>query len=213
MTLSSVVIQEKNKQNNADSVFLCALEISIPGTDEPARVVLNTEDITWRGEVWQAVVFEIEGFKQTSAGEVPQCTVRVSNVNRVMEKPVQDYDTWCKVNGNEPVEVRIYEINTADLASETPCADHLFTLKQPTLDPQWATFTLSASNPANDRAPQNIIRKNFCSYPFKGPRCGYIGDSTLCRKTLPACRALGNASRFGGCTGAGKTGLTLGGAS
>lgn len=213
MTLSSIVVAEKNKQNNAESVFLVALEITIPGTDEPARVVLNTEDITWRGEVWQAIVFEIDGLKQTSTGEVPQCTVRVSNTNRAMERYVQEYDTWCKINGYEPVEVKIYEINTADLANATPCADHLFTLKQPTLDPEWATFTLSASNPANRRAPFNIIRKNFCSYPFKGPRCGYSGAATTCRKSLTACRALGNSRRFGGCPGAGKTGLTLGVAS
>jgi phage-related protein len=208
--LSVTVVNEKNRLSNPDSVFLCALEITIPGTDEPARVVLNTENITWRGEVWQAVIFEIEGLKASSTNEVPQVTARVSNVNRVMEKYIQDYDTHCKLNGYEPIDVTIYELNTADLANDSPCVDHVFTLKQPSLDQNWATFLLSASNPANRRAPFNAIRKNFCSYRFMDLRCGYMGLATSCKKTLTACRELGNSRRFGGAPGAGKTGLTLG---
>lgn len=208
--LSVTVVNEKNKLSNPDSVFLCALEIAIPGTAEPARVVLNTENITWRGYTWQAVIFEIEGLKATSTNEVPQVTVKVSNVNRAMEKYVQDYDAYRKINGHEDIDVMIYELNTADLANNSPCCDHVFILKQPSLDQNWATFLLSASNPANRRAPFNLIRKNFCSYRFKDLRCGYAGAATTCKKTLQACRALGNSRRFGGAPGAGKTGLTLG---
>lgn len=209
ITQSSTVVQEKNKLANNTSVFLCALEISIPGTDEPARVVLNTENIEWRGYIWQAVVFQIDGLKQTSANEVPQVTVKVSNVNRIMERYVQEYDTYCKKYGYDPIEVTIYEVNTADLSNESPCCEHVFVLKQPQMDANWCTFTLSASNPANRRAPFNLIYKNFCSYKFKGTRCGYSGSATTCKKTLTACRTLANSTRFGGAPGAGKKGLSL----
>jgi phage-related protein len=177
--LSVKVVQEKNTLFNSVSVFLCALEITIPGSDEPARVVLNTEDITWRGYIWQAVIFQIDGLKQTSVDEVPQVTVKVSNVNRVMEKYVQDYDTYCKLNGYSPIEVTIYELNTADLSNDAPCCEHVFTLKQPEMDQNWCTFTLSASNPSNRRTPFNLIRKNFCSFRFKDSRCGYAVSDHL----------------------------------
>ena len=207
--LSSVVVAEKNRLHNADSVFLIALEITIPGTDEPARVVRNSVNITWRGVIWQAMDFDIDGLKRTSTNEVPQVTISISNVGRVMQRYVDEYDIYCKENGYSPIEVTIYVINTADLSNETPAAEHIFTLKQPQLNKTKCTFTLSASNPFNRRAPFNRIEKNFCSYKFKDDRCAYAGTATTCKKTLTACRALGNSVRFGGAPGAGKTGLTL----
>lgn len=209
MTLSPTVIAEKNKRNNPDSVFLYAIEVTIPGSEEPARVVLNTENITWRGVEWVAGSFQIEGLDSKSSGEVPQCTVSISNVNRVFEAYVQDWDTWCKNNGYSPIEVTLYEVNTADLDNDEPCSEHTYWLKQPSTDAEKAEFLLTASNPDNQRAPFNLIRKDWCYYKFKGPRCGYSGAATACDRHLATCRSLGNSVRFGGCPGAGKTGLTL----
>lgn len=209
MALSSAAVTEKNKRNNADSVFLYCIEVTIPGTEEPARVVLNTENITWRGVEWVAGQFSIEGLDSKSSGEVPQCTVSISNVNRVFEKYVQDWDTYCKNNGYSPIEVTLFEINTADLENEEPCAEHTYVLKQPSTDANYAKFVLTASNPNNRRAPFNRIRKDWCSYAFKGARCGYSGEATECDHHLATCRTLGNSARFGGAPGAGKTGLTL----
>lgn len=209
MTLSPVAITEKNKRNNADSVFLYAVEITIPGSEEPARVVLNTENITWRDVEWVAGAFSIEGLDSKSTGEVPQCTINISNVNRVFEKYVQDWDTYCKNNGYSPISVTLYEVNTADLGNTEPCSEHTFTLKQPSTDAQTASFVLSASNPANRKAPFNVIRKNYCTHRFKSARCGYSGAATACDRHLDTCRTLGNSVRFGGAPGAGKTGLTL----
>jgi len=209
MDLSPTVVAEKNKRANADSVFLYAVEITIPGTDEPARVVLNTEDITWQGNVFKAVEFSIEGLQATSTGEVPQVALKVSNVNRVFERYVQEYDAYCKLNGYTPIEFSIYELNTADLGNPNPCVEHIFTLKEPSTDANWATFIISASNPALRRAPFNLVKKDWCTHFFKGPRCGYSGTATTCNKHLITCRSLGNSTRFGGAPGAGKSGLTL----
>lgn len=209
MALSATVTAEKNKRNNAESVFLYAIEVTIPGSEEPARVVLNSENITWRGVEWVAGSFSIEGLDSKSTGEVPQCTVSVSNVNRVFEAYLQDWDTWCKNNGYTPIEVTLYELNTADLANNEPCSEHTFILKAPSTDAQAATFVLGAANTSNRKAPFNLIRKNYCTHKFQGLRCGYFGLATSCDKRLSTCRTLGNSKRFGGSPGAGKTGLTL----
>lgn len=209
MALSTVVTTEKNKRNNADSVFLYAIEVTIPGSEEPARVVLNTENVTWRGVEWVAGSFSIEGLDSKSTGELPQCTVNVSNVNRVFEKYVQDWDTYCKNNGYSPIEVTLYELNTADLANDEPCAEHTYLLKQPSTDAQTASFVLSAANSATRRAPFNLMRKDYCTHKFQSLRCGYSGLATSCDKHISTCRALGNSKRFGGTPGVGKTGLTL----
>ncbi len=38
----------------------------------------------------------------------------------------------------------------------------------------------------------------FCGHRFKGIICGYSGAGTTCNRTLTACQAYSNASRFGG---------------
>lgn len=209
MPPSATVTAEKNKRNNADSVFLYAIEVTIPGSEEPARVVLNTENITWRGVEWVAGSFSIDGLDSKSTGEVPQCTTRVSNVNRVFEAYIQDWDTYCKNNGYHEIAVSFFELNTADLANNEPCAEHVYILKAPSTDAQWATFVLGAANTSNRKAPFNPMRKNYCTHKFQGLRCGYFGLATACDKTLSTCRTLGNSERFGGCPGVGKTGLSL----
>ena len=208
LPLSSVAIQEKNKLAT-DSVWLLALEISIPGLGIPVRVVRNNEDVNWRGFTWQAFPFELNEIGDDSKGVVPQVEVRVSNVSRAMESYIQNYDSYCKTNGFTPITVSIFVLNSKNLANATPEVEHLFELKQPKTNPTWVTFVLAASNPYNKRYPQDRILKNHCRFIFKSVLCGYTGASTSCDKTLSTCRSLSNSARYGGFPGAGSGGLRL----
>lgn len=207
VTLSSTVIDEKNALGST-SVFLLALEITIPGT-LPIRVVRNTANITWRGQTWQKFPFEIEEISLGDKGEVPQVNLKVSNVSRVMEAYIQEYDTYCKANGYSQITVTIYVLNSLDLANTDPCVQHDFILKQPKTNSQWATFVLSASNPYRRRVPQGRILKNHCRYRFKDRRCQYAGAATQCDHTLTNCRTLANSVNYGGFPAAGTGGLNV----
>ena len=52
--LNSDIIREKNALHGS-SAFLVMLEITVPGLDDGLRVVLNTEDIRWKGRLWQEI--------------------------------------------------------------------------------------------------------------------------------------------------------------
>ena len=212
LTLSAIAIEEKNKLA-ADSVFLVCLEITIPGVVEPVRVVRNNENLAWKGETWVAFPFEIDEIGDNAKGEVPQVNIRVSNVSRVMEAYLQDYDAYCKTNGFSPITVAICVVNTRAVAADGNCdpeVEHLFDLKSPRTDSIWATFLLGASNPFTRRFPQGRILKNFCRHKFKGNRCGYSGAETVCDRSLARCRELANSSRFGAFPGVGYGGLSVG---
>ena len=196
LPLSTVAVQEKNKLANADSVFLVALEITIPGLETPVRVVSNTEDITWRGETWVAFPFELDEISETM-NEVPRVDIRVSNAGRAMELYLYDYDSYCKVNGYAPVTCKIFVVNTLNLASSDPEVEHEFIMVQPRTNAQWATFTLGASSPWNRRYPQRRLIPS-CQWRFKGAECQYAGGETTCNKTLTRCRELSNTARYGG---------------
>ncbi|WP_051183046.1 DUF1833 family protein [Desulfocurvibacter africanus] len=206
--LSSVVLEEKNRLATSEA-FLLALEISVPGVDEPIRVVSNTENVTWRGVEWIAFPFEIDELSDTSKGEVPRIELKVSNVSRALERYIHDYDAYVKRFGFSPITVSIIVLNTADLGSGVPVVEHLFELKQPKTDAKWATFVLGASNPFDLRFPTAMLRKNACRFRFRDARCGYRGEADGCDKTLSRCRALKNSERFGGFPGVGTPGVYL----
>lgn len=206
--LSSVVIEEKNKLFT-DSVWLLALEITIPGVGTPVRVVRNNENITWRTYTWVAFPFEVDEYGEESKGEVPQFSIRVSNISQAMELYVADYDLYCKTNGYSPITVSIFALNSEDLANDTPAGELFFELKKPKLDSKWATFVLGAANPFSKRFPQHRILKGHCRFIFKGTLCGYTGGESVCNKTLPRCRELLNQTNFGGFPGAGYGGIRI----
>lgn len=208
LDLTPAVMADKNKLAST-ACNLIALEISIPGVNEPLRVVHNTESITWSGAEWAAFPFELDEVTDLGTGEVPRVEVRVSNVSRVMEQYIHQYDAWVKNNGYQPITCRILVVNTADIASGQPVVEHRFELKQPKTDANWCTFVLGASNPFELRYPRDMIRKNFCRFRFKGARCGYKGAAARCDKTLTRCRQLGNSERFGGFPGVGASGVYL----
>lgn len=206
--LNAEIIRQKNALHGG-SPFLLLLEIHIPGIDEALRVVMNTEDIHWRGKQWQAIQFEIDEIEQGTEGEVPQVELRIANPERVLEPYVDMYDTYIKRNGFEPVTVHLYVINTAELSSGAPVVDHEYELKAPECSADWVTFTLGASNPFDWRFPQDRILKAHCRFRFRDRRCNYKGAAASCAHTLADCRAKGNSARFGGFPGIGRAGLYL----
>ncbi len=212
LSLSTIAIEEKNKLAR-DSQFVICLLITIPGLEDPLRIVRDNQNLTWLGETWTAFRFDIDEIGDTDKGEVPQVNIRVSNASRAMEHYIQDYDAWVKNNGFTPITVNIYVVNTKAVTNNGSCdpeVEHIFELTKPSSGPQWVTFALGASNPFNRRFPLPRMFRNLCRYrQFKSARCGYAGAQTTCDRTLTRCRELNNSPRFGGFPGMGVGGLNV----
>lgn len=207
--LSNQTIQDKNALAT-EAVILTLLELRIPSTPT-VRLVSNTEDITWNGELWQCLEFTLSTIDQTAQGEVPQWTVKISNINRAIEQYIQAYDLYLKqhgIEGNE-IECTIYAVNSLDLQNTTPILKHDAVLQKPSTDAQWGTFLLSAKNPYNKPFPPRRVYRNFCAWKFKSEECAYAGEGETCDKTLTTCRLLDNSTRFGGFVGTSAKGLII----
>ena len=206
--LNEDIIRDKNALHGGHA-FLVLLEIAVPGVSELLRVVLNTEDITWRNAEWKAVTFELDEINQGKAGETPQVELRLANPNRIFEPYIDMYDTWVKKNGFQPITVHIIVVNTVDLKSGKAVVDHEYELISPQTTDRWIKFTLGAANSFDVRFPADRLLKNHCRFRFKDRRCNYKGPVATCDHTLSTCRRLKNSRRFGGFPGMGKTGLYL----
>lgn len=194
--LSNIAKAEKNKLNS-NSVFLIALDITIPDVAETIHIINNNEDVVWNGTTYQAFPFTLDDIKETSSGEVSEFNLQVSNANNVIGTYVRQYDAYVKNNGFEAIDVTLSVINTNNLASATPEIQHKATLIKPTISREQVTFTLGGVN-AYNKTVHNRMLRNGCRFRFKSVQCGYTGSATECNKTYSRCQELNNQTRFGG---------------
>ena len=192
--LSSIAIVEKNKMASTSS-WLLAAEITIPGLAEPVRIIQGDQSVTWRGVAWVAFPFIIDPIGEESKGEVPQATMRVSNISRVMEAYLQDYDTYTKANGFSPITVTIYLINTLFEVSQGVITDST----------EWGAATDTEEEGAYTDALYNIANPEpEAQFDFEmlSPRtdCWWatftLGAASLFNKRFPPHRILRNHCRF-----------------
>ena len=201
--------EEKNKVTSAN-VMISLIEITLPGADELARVTDNNENVTWNGETWLALNLKWDEILESSKGEIPRVDMSICNIGREMERYIQAYDLWTKINGFSPVTANFYVVNSGNLANTTPELDYSFMLSSIRSNAQWVTFTLGAPSPYARRFPLDRILKNHCRVrKFKDVTCNYSGAETSCDRTLKQCRLYNNSTRFGGFPGVGNTAVRI----
>lgn len=205
LTISDVAKYEKNKLTS-DSVFLIALDITIPDVAEVIHIVNNNENITWNETEYIAFPFSIDEMNEGTSGEVSEFTLSVSNINNVIGNYIRQYDTYVKNNSFEPISVTISVINTNNLDSETPEVQHKTVLISPSLSRTNATFTIGGVN-AYTKIVNSRMLRNACRWKFKGLQCQYSGIESKCNKTFLRCKELGNVARYGGFPTIGNKGV------
>lgn len=193
LDLSAAAKLEKNKISSTGA-WIVLLEVQFQGAT--IKICNNNENIEWptgSGQEWIAFPFELGNVTEDSKGELPQLSVKISNVTGSMQQYVEQY------SGGTDATVILRVVHSEHLdnpVSELP--DQHFTVKKTTADNYWVTFTLGPDYTLTQCVPPNKYRKNFCPYKFKRIECGYSGVATECNRTLGRCRELGNSKRFGG---------------
>lgn len=193
-----------------DAVFIHLLEIYIPNTPT-IKVTLNSEDVDWCGDTYKAIVFQIDKISDTSTGEIPQVKLKISNISGIFDDYIAQYDMLLKQNGvfGNEVKCSLYIVNTNDLDSGIPLRDDHYVLVSPSINSEWATFTLGVDSPLEDRCPRRRIFKNHCDFKLRDANCKYTGNAASCGQTLEGCMSLGNALNYGGFAGIGGTGVSF----
>lgn len=192
LTLSQAAILEKNKLVS-DGAYIILLEIIISST-LTLRICRNTEDVTFKGQQWIAFPFDFGGdITHDSGGSLPQFSVKVSNVTRVVEGYLEQAD------GGVGSTVNVYVVNVDAGKNVVDMELHeSFIVKSVNYDVEWVNFTLTGAANLTRRVPERRFLKNACPFPYKGPECKATSGYTTCDKTLGACRMRNNALRYGG---------------
>jgi len=193
--LPIALIIEKNRLASA-SPWIILIEITLTDNDETKlRFARNTEDVIFDGETYKAFPFEIEPTKQSSKGEIPTVTLRVSNITHLIQPFLEELD------GGIGSTVKITVVNADHLKEDYSELEMTFDVLACQSTAQWVIFTLGAPNPLRQRFPLDQFIALHCRWRFKGVECSYSGAETTCNRTLKRCRELGNSTRFGGFAG------------
>jgi len=169
------------------------------------RVARNTDDVVWQGNTYVAFSFEIDSVEENSNGQLPNVTVRVSNVSRSVQGQLEPY------SGGVGAKVVLTVVQSSDLAGD-PVQQFTWTIIEASADENWVTFVLGAPNPLRRSFPQGQFVKNHCRWRYNTPamqavadpagsQCGYLGVLATCDLTLNGtngCRVHANQDRFGG---------------
>lgn len=188
MDLSTAAIIEKNKVSTS-GVYLLLMTIRYK-EEEPIRLVLNNEEIVFKGDTYYPYYFSLSDVKRTSS-EMPSATLTVSNITGTIQKILEAYD------GANGAKVKAAVINT-NLSDEI-LEEENFVVTGATAKKDVITLKLGCGMSLDKRYPTYRIMKDWCPFKYKGVECGCTSNKTTCNKTLTDCRERNNSKRFGGC--------------
>ncbi len=191
LSISAISKAEKNKLGT-DSCFLILLEIRLSGG--AVFICYNNEDVTWKGQLYQAFPFRIGETSEDSDGSDPNVLLKVSNV-------AQGFQWYVETSGGGVgTEVILRVVNSKNM-NGNPDLEEKYSVLSCKVDEEWVEFTLGADYSARTRRPLDRYMKNHCPFAYKGLRCGYTGSKANCKHTLADCRSHSNSARFGGFPG------------
>lgn len=195
--LPADIQKEKNKLETK-SAWLWLLDVTVTGVEEVIRLVNNTENISYGGNVYTRCSFKLGPWEFTASGELPRRQLSVTNIDvaQYLLPYVEQYDGAVgSTVVTTPVNSEHLDVDMSSKAMEfmilsaSPWEDNI-------------AFTLGGPNPLIQRL-QDRYFANYCRFVkhFKGVECGYSGAETVCNGTLARCKELSNQTRFGGETG------------
>lgn len=177
------------------------------------RVVRNVDPVTFDAgdgagpQIYTPLAFELVDAQVSTNGSLPRISLKVSNVNRMAEGALVQYQ------GAAGATASIYVLNADNPSGEPELALYTNIAKtEPT--PAWVTFTLTGVSPLRMLFPKFLYYQGTCMWRYKGAQCGYAGPIATCDLSFSGangCVAHGNQVRYGAFPGIGTNGATIAG--
>lgn len=149
-------------------------------------------DITFNGITYSRFPISYDNIGENNRGQIDQVTVSISNVNRLIQGYLEQYDFRGK-------KVSIKTVWADALGDTDNLIEETYFIDSYSSDESTVGFMLTSKFDVLDLSlPLRSYSRNYCQWKFKGTECGYAGGETSCNKTKQRCKALSNFSRFGG---------------
>ena len=175
-TLPEVIVQEKNKLATPSAWFVL-LDIVL-GDALTLYLCSNTENVTFKGRVYEAFPFNLEPTKQTAKGEIPSVTLKVANVTQIIQGYLEDLD------GAVGATVIVRVVNSAYLSEDYSELEMTFGVLGSEADAEWVSFHPRTSEPLEAPLPPPSLHGLALQLDLQGGRMQLCGHSRELRPLL-----------------------------
>lgn len=149
-------------------------------------------DVVFNGVTYSRFPITFDKVSENSAGTIDQMTVTLSNVSRLIQSYLEDYDFRGK-------KVSLKTVWADQLSDVDNFIEEILYVDSYTSDALNVSINLSSKFDVLDVAlPARQYSRNYCQFVFKGTECAYAGAVATCDKTKQTCKTLSNFQRFGG---------------
>jgi lambda family phage minor tail protein L len=195
--------KEKLRGRNKKPIFLYTIYDYIgDGTDK--CFAAYSRDVVFDGVTYSKFPITHDQITENTKGEIDSVKVQVSNVSRLIEYYLQNYDLRGKRVSIKMVDVDMLDDPDAYIEFSNYIDSYTSNVKD-------VVFTLmSKFDILNLMLPSILWLRDYCQFEFacpavralgRGAECGYLGAETTCNRTWQRCQELGNSRRFLGARG------------
>ena len=139
-SLPANLITQKNLMHSPDPwLILLRITLTDVGPTE-IRLVKNTEDIIYDGDTWTHFPFQLSIVESNSAGRIPQVTLKVCNITRLLTPYLESLD------GGIGSTVQVIVVNNKLLSEDYSELDLEFSVMGCDADAYWVTWILGMIN-------------------------------------------------------------------
>lgn len=195
VSLSIADVIDKNKIAS-ENAWLILLTVNIRGdfgeVVETLHLVKNNENITYHGQLYTAVDFNVS--IQNATNEEPSMTITAFDASGFLREKMEDF------NGGIGSTVTMTVVNAGNLTAP-PELQETFDVRGATAPDMNVEWTLGTENPLRNRFPLRDQYRDRCGFQYKGRRCKYSGPMKSCDYTKDGpngCKAHNNLVNFGG---------------
>lgn len=152
------------------------------------------EDITWNSLTWSKKGGIVDPPRMDMATSQVDCTVTISDA---------DHTDVDRLAAGEYIDHRaaIYLVNRGNLSDATDYVRFRGLIVDANVEEALVSFTIGQYGMRYTSIPRTTMDRDRCTNDFKDLRCAYAGVDATCTKTLVACAAKSNKSRYRGFPG------------
>lgn len=212
--------------------FILDLSLVIPNTKRYFHSGTNelNGNVVWQGIEYQRWPVLTEGFAKSGQGVLPRPKVQVSNLGGMLSGDLIAFDdlVGCQVTRKQTLVKFLDAVNFKDgnphADPEQYFDDEIWFIEQKTMENRYyVEFELASPFDLEGvMLPYRQILKNYCTWSYRGPECGYTGpyfdkdgkptsnvSEDVCGKKVKDCKVrqpyfANNVLPFGGFPGATK---------
>jgi len=150
------------------------------------------ENVTFDGQEYTRFPIKHEFVEENSQGQTASIRLIVSNVSRLIQAYLEQYDLRGK-------QVDIIQVFADKLDDSSAKMIDTFYIDSYSADEKAVAFNLSTKMDVIElQLPGRRYLRTHCSWKFKGTECGYSGGEASCNRSFQRCKELANQERFGG---------------